>query len=158
MQRESGRPAAGSKPCATGELAFPWRPPDDPAWLDAQIAAGKTLGLDPACARAACERLGTAVVHLHTHLRSSPSLAQRIVVSAPICLGEAVHAVTCEMAVNLDDVLRRRLAIALTAPPDAAAVQTVARTIAPHLAWTDAYADAEAAAWCRQRDAAESWR
>jgi glycerol-3-phosphate dehydrogenase len=158
VQRASDRPAAGSRSCATGELAFPWRPPDDPAWLETQIAAGKTLGLDPACARAAAERLGTAVIHLHARLRTTPQLATRIVASAPICLGEAVHAVTGEMALNLDDVLRRRLAIALTAPPDAEAVQRVARAIAQHLAWTDAHAEAAAAAWCRQRDTAESWR
>jgi glycerol-3-phosphate dehydrogenase len=144
--------------CSTHDLPLPWLPPDDPAWLDAQIAIGTQLGLDPATARNAAERLGTAVVHLHERLRSAPDLAQRIVAAAPICLGAAVHAVTHEMALTLDDVLRRRLAISLTAPPDDDVVRHVAMTIAPVLGWDESRADAEAATWCRKRERAESWR
>jgi glycerol-3-phosphate dehydrogenase len=138
-------------PCATAELPFPWRPAGERSgWLAAQVAAGTAIGLDGDCARTVAERLGACVPALHRRLRADPGLARRIVPGAPVCLGEAVHAVVHEMALDLDDILRRRLALALTAPPSAEAVLAVANAVAPVLGWTPEQAAAEAVGWSRR--------
>jgi glycerol-3-phosphate dehydrogenase len=156
IERLLSRPVTA---CATAELPFPWRPPrDGAAWLAEQAATGAALGLDPATARAAALRLGTAVTALHHRLRAAPHLARRIVARAPACLGEAVHAVTAEMAHDLDDILRRRLALALTAPPNDEEVHALATAIAPDLGWSPARAAEEATSWSRSHRAAGTWR
>nr|MBA3710793.1 glycerol-3-phosphate dehydrogenase [Planctomycetota bacterium] len=76
-----------------------------------------------------------------------PVLCGRISAHAPFCLGEAVHAVTSEMALSLDDVLRRRVPLAILARLDRQQVTAVSQAIAPHLGWTHEHALEEAWRW-----------
>jgi glycerol-3-phosphate dehydrogenase len=110
-----GRPPA---PCATVRRRFPWCPEAPWAeWSAAQQAAGARLGLDPDVAAACARRYGGTLGLLHARLRREPELAARIVPGLPFCLAEIAHAVEHEMAIDLDDVLRRRVPVRILAKP-----------------------------------------
>ena len=113
-----GRRSLGS---ATAERPFPWRPAgawDD--WQEQMIADGCALGLDAEVARTAASRFGTQLGRVHARLRGHPWLAARIAPHAPFCLAELAHAISDEMAISDQDVLRRRVPIDILAPLDPA--------------------------------------
>ena len=67
-----------------------------------------------------------------------PSLGEPLVPGLPYLRAEAVHAVTAEMALSVDDVLTRRTRARLQDRRAAlAAAESVAVLIAPHLGWND---------------------
>ena len=83
-------------------------------------------------------RHGDEVDALHRLMTTDPTLAEPLVPGLPYLKCEAVHAVTNEMAVSLDDVLTRRTrARLLDRRACVAAAPEVARLIAPHLGWSD---------------------
>jgi glycerol-3-phosphate dehydrogenase len=113
-----GRPALA---CATARRPFPWRPRGDwRGWWARAAAAGVGAGLDPEVAVAAARRYGTTVAALHRRLRRDPGGAVRIHPAYPFCGAELAHAVNQEMALTEDDVLRRRVPLAILAADDAA--------------------------------------
>jgi glycerol-3-phosphate dehydrogenase len=67
---------------------------------------------------------------------------------------DAVHACTHEGALDLDDVLTRRLRVSIEVPDRGrAAAAAVAPVVAPALGWSDARAADEVARYVRLRDA-----
>jgi glycerol-3-phosphate dehydrogenase len=82
-------------------------------------------------------------VRLFEQVRQAPELARRIVPQAPFCLAEAVHAVREEMATTLEDVLRRRIPLALLCRLADEDLQEVSRLVAGELGWTDERRDRE---------------
>ena len=105
-----------SPSCPTRDRPLPWAPsgPWEP-WLAQQSECGMALGLDRETATACAERFGTTVALLHARLRADPTLAARIVPEAPFCRAELDHAHAEEMACNEQDVLRRRVPLAILA-------------------------------------------
>nr|MBA2479242.1 glycerol-3-phosphate dehydrogenase [Planctomycetota bacterium] len=80
-------------------------------------------------------------------VRERPELAGRIHADAPFCAAEAVYAAHAEMALSLDDVLRRRVPVAILARLDRTTVTGIALAIAPALGWTIPRAKQEALVW-----------
>lgn len=81
-------------------------------------------------------RFGTLASELPLH---DPAMLEPLVPGLPYVRGEAVYAVTHEMARDLDDVLTRRTrARLLDRDATVAAAADVAALIAPHLGWDDA--------------------
>jgi glycerol-3-phosphate dehydrogenase len=85
---------------------------------------------------------------------SDPALAAPIAGAECYLRAEAVHAVTHQGALDLDDVLARRMRIAIeVADQGRAAAADVAPLIAPLLGWSPQRSEDEVARFVRLRDA-----
>ena len=83
-------------------------------------------------------RHGADAVAIRRLVADDPSLGEPLVPGLPYLRAEAVHAVTAEMALSVDDVLTRRTRARLQDRRAAlAAAESVAVLIAPHLGWND---------------------
>jgi glycerol-3-phosphate dehydrogenase len=133
--RDWGRPV-GLSP--TAERPFPWCP-EEPfeEWLEATVRRSVGLGLDRETAASCALRYGSRVDRVLEHVESSPGLARRIVPDAPFCLAEAVHAIREEMAITLEDVLRRRIPLTLLCRVCDESLQEVASLVGRELDWTE---------------------
>jgi glycerol-3-phosphate dehydrogenase len=101
-------------------------------------------------------RHGDRIVDVLDLIAADPSLAEPLHPSARQLRAEAVIAVTHEGARDLDDILVRRLRIALDLPERGLEVlQDVVPLVAPHLGWND---DATPAHVQRYRDGAGQLR
>ena len=103
-------------------------------------------------------RHGAESAVLNDMMGRDPALAEPLVPGLPYLKCEAVHAVTAEMAVSLDDVLTRRTrARLLDRRASLAAAPGVAALIAPHLGWDEHEVAAQVAQFrdeCAREDAA----
>jgi glycerol-3-phosphate dehydrogenase len=85
---------------------------------------------------------------------ADPQLASPIAGAERYLRAEAMHAVTHQGALDLDDVLARRMRIAIEVPDRGrAAAADVAPLIAPLLGWSDERTSEEVARYVRLRDA-----
>ena len=112
----------------TASHPFPWTPDgtfDD--WLDVSVGQGERLGLDPGAARSLALRHGRNVDRVHSLLTAEPALAARITPPCPLVMAEVVHAVRHEMALSAEDVLRRRVPVAILASTDTHALAEATR-------------------------------
>ena len=136
--------AAGGRP--TADRPLPWCPEgrfDD--WLRSTVAAGRALGLDQATAHHLALRHGRRAPAVHERLRADRALAERLAPTAPFCRAEVIHAAHSEMALGLDDILRRRLPVAILARPDRAWAADAAALAGDALGWDDARRETECA-------------
>ena len=112
----------------TGSHPFPWTPDGVFAdWLNDAVGRAEQLGLDPEAARSIALRHGRNVDRLHTLLAAEPALAARISPACPLVMAEVVHAARHEMAATAEDVLRRRVPVAILASTDSAAIAAATR-------------------------------
>lgn len=101
-------------PSRTQQLALPGTPPQRfERWQPAALAALGARGVDAEAARWMSLRHGTQVDALLGLIDADPTLAARIDADAPFVLAEAVHAVRHEMALSVDDIVRRRMPLTL---------------------------------------------
>jgi glycerol-3-phosphate dehydrogenase len=144
-----------SGPPRTGDRLLPWAPagPFHP-WLGRMAATGAALGLAPGDAATLARRHGTTVAALHARIAADPRLGQRLHPQAPFLRAELVHAVSAEMACTLDDVLRRRVPLAITARLDPGLVERLAQELAESFGWSATAASAAAAQWWHRHGAA----
>jgi glycerol-3-phosphate dehydrogenase len=120
---------------------------------DAVDAAARDLGGSVAASRTAAVALigggeqGQA-------LAADPALAEPIPGSERHRMAEAVHACTHQGALDLDDILSRRMRVSIeVADRGRAAAAAVAPLVAPVLGWSDARAAEEVERYVRLRDA-----
>jgi len=103
-------------------------------------------------------RHGTRHTMIDDLVRRDPSLGRPLVDGLPYLRAEAVHAVTHEMALGLDDVLSRRTrALLFDRAGTRRAARSVAELIAPYLGWDVSRVDTEVAAFheiCDHEEAA----
>jgi glycerol-3-phosphate dehydrogenase len=79
-------------------------------------------------------------------VRADQSLGQRAVSDRPDLVAEFVHAVEHEMACSIDDVLSRRVPLALRSRErDGEVLRTVAAILASRLGWDQTRLEAEIA-------------
>jgi glycerol-3-phosphate dehydrogenase len=110
-------------PGRTAREPLPWAPAGPfPTWLDATSRAGEAVGFDPEVAASLAWRYGSSVDLVHDLARQDPSRAARVSPGSPFSIAEVVHAVRGEMARSLDDVVRRRVPVALVGGGDAASI------------------------------------
>lgn len=136
VERMLGRTPSG---CATDDRPFPWAP-EAPFgdWSVATCAAGTALGLDPETAAACARRYGSRIELLWSLLRENPEHAARIDPELPFCMAEPLFAVRHEMALDLADVLRRRVPLMLLGSPPDDRLATIAGLVAGEAGWDDA--------------------
>jgi glycerol-3-phosphate dehydrogenase len=85
---------------------------------------------------------------------ADPALAAPLPGGGRHVAAEAVHACTHQGALDLDDILSRRMRVAIEVPDRGrAAASAVAPLVAPVLGWSDARAADEVARYVRLRDA-----
>lgn len=114
-------------PGLTAGRRFPWCPPGSwTEWLADTTAEGIRLGLDGETAVACARRHGVGVAGLFKRLRAHPAEVSRVAAAAPFCRAELVHAVEHEMACSVEDVLRRRVPLAILGGADGPLHQAVA--------------------------------
>jgi glycerol-3-phosphate dehydrogenase len=127
-----------SGPYFTEYLPLPGAPEREgpgpkPPWL----SRAAKLGLDPQTIDHLNHRYGADVTALLDLLSAEPQLSQRIVADQPYIEAEVVHAVRSEMALTLEDVLRRRLQLFYEATDGGLpATARLAARIGSELGWT----------------------
>ncbi|HUZ84061.1 MAG TPA: glycerol-3-phosphate dehydrogenase/oxidase [Gaiellales bacterium] len=111
-------------------------------------------GVDPALAELVRLRHGGCADEVFALAAADPALAAPIDAATGHLAAEAVHACTHQGALDLDDILSRRMRIAIEmADRGRTAAAAVAPLVAPHLGWDPDRAAAEVAGYVRLRDA-----
>jgi glycerol-3-phosphate dehydrogenase len=124
------RLGGGLASSTTDSHPFPWAPDGIFAdWLEGAVGRGEQLGLDPDAARSIALRHGRNVDRVHTLLAAEPALAMRISPACPLVMAEVVHAARDEMAATAEDVLRRRVPVAILAGNDSTALAAATRLV-----------------------------
>jgi glycerol-3-phosphate dehydrogenase len=134
--RRLGRRRPAGAPTATTPL--PRSPAGDPAeWLEKMADRGVALGMDVETARNCVLRYGASVPSLFALVRDEPALGKRLLRDLPFCRAEIVFGAAREMAVHLEDLLRRRLPLMLLTAPNRVLAEEAASLAAPILGWND---------------------
>ncbi|MGH8481297.1 MAG: FAD-dependent oxidoreductase, partial [Nevskiaceae bacterium] len=123
-------------PSRTARQPLPGAPPaDEPfeRWQDAMIPLLKQRGVDAECARALTLRLGTRIGRIAELIHEDPRWAGRLSSSTTLVVAEAILAIRDEMALSLEDVVRRRVPIALLERIEGLRIKELAELLAPHL-------------------------
>ena len=116
-----------------------WAPDRDEAtWLADMEAAGRKAGLDERAARWLAKRHGAQTPAVLALIADKPSLARRLHPDAPFVRAEVVFAATHEMAITLDDILRRRMPLTLMTQPAEAVVADACDLAGDVLGWSAA--------------------
>jgi glycerol-3-phosphate dehydrogenase len=123
-------------PCRTAEVPLPGGagfPPGDAAEEEPQTREEHIR-----------RRYGAMAGEVAAIVRGDESLGERAVSDRPDLLAEIVHAVECEMACSIDDVLSRRVPLALRSRERGGAVlHTVAAILAKRFGWDDVRLETE---------------
>jgi glycerol-3-phosphate dehydrogenase len=118
-----------------GSPAEPWQ-----EFLSAFLARASAVGIPEATATHLASAYGEDADDLLSRFAEQPALAQPISPPLPYTLGEIDHVIASEMALTLDDVMRRRLHLTYEMNDGGASVaDTVARHMAglPELGWDE---------------------
>lgn len=102
-----------------------------PVWLESEEIQRLVREYGPNCRR------------LLEYVKEDPSLAHPLSPSDPVLGAEVIHALRCEMAQTLIDVVKRRTALGAAGPPNEAAIQSCAQLCARELGWDEARQAAE---------------
>lgn len=115
VQRSLGQRRHASR---TDAQPLPGTPAVDFAsWQTQTVKELMQRGVDEAAAQTLCLRHGTGLSAITALIAEQPAWAQRLHPELPFIAAEAVHAVRAEMALSVDDVLRRRVPLDLLARP-----------------------------------------
>ena len=102
-------------------------------------------------------RHGACADEVRQLVDADPALNAPLAEGLGYLAAEAVHAVTHQGALDLDDILSRRTRVSIEAPDRGrAAAAAIAPLVAPHLGWSEARATDEVDRYRRLRDAEEA--
>lgn len=139
------------EPCATRKRPLLWVPQGDYAvWSATASARATQLGIDPESAKWLLRRHGKRVDEIFRSIEEDPALAGRIVATVPFIHADLRFCARTEMAVHLDDLLRRRMPLLILAKLDESALRRLAATVAAAMGWDAAAMDREIEI-CRHR-------
>ena len=126
-------------PCATRNRTFPWAPEADYArWFVAASTQAAQLGIDPESAKWLIRRHGKRVGEVFRIIEGDPRLAERIVSALPFIHADLLFCARDEMAMHLDDLLRRRMPLLILAKLDENDLRRIAGTVAVTMGWDEA--------------------
>lgn len=106
-------------------------------WRKQALAANREAGMDADMAAWSIFRFGTAAAALREIMSATPAMAARLVADLPFSRAEVVHTARTEMVVHLDDIIRRRIPVAILSRLDTASLENIARLAAPELGWDE---------------------
>ena len=121
------------KPCASANLRFPWAP--DAGIMAAASIRAKRLNIDPECALWLLRRHGKWVDAVFDLVENNPLLAERILPALPLIHADLLYCASNEMAVHLQDLLRRRMPLAILARLELKQLGRLAVLVAPAMGW-----------------------
>jgi glycerol-3-phosphate dehydrogenase len=125
-------------PCATKDRIFPWAPETDFAeWSVAATAQAAQFGIDAECAKWLIRRHGGRTAQVLRSIEGDPRLAERIVATLPFIYADLLFCARNEMAVHLDDLLRRRMPLLILAKLTDGTLRRIAETVASTLGWDE---------------------
>jgi glycerol-3-phosphate dehydrogenase len=131
VDRAAGKLGRKAGPCRTAEVPLPGGadfPPGDAAEHEPESREEHIR-----------RRYGSVAGEVAALVRGDESLGRRAVSDRPDLVAEIVHAVEYEMACSIDDVLGRRVPIALRSRErEGDVIETVGRILAKCLGWEDA--------------------
>jgi glycerol-3-phosphate dehydrogenase len=121
-------------PSRTAHQPLPGAPEEEfERWQSAMIPLLKQRGVDSACATALTLRYGTRIGRIAELIQEEPRWAQRLSPSTTLVVAEAILAVRDEMALSLEDVIRRRVPLALLERIEGFRIKELADLLAPQL-------------------------
>lgn len=130
--------------CQTEDRLFPWAPEESwPDWRKAKLQKMADLGIAGDIAEELVERYGNRLNAVLDIIVEKPVLASRVDGNIPFCQAELIYAVRHEMAVTLEDVLRRRVPVLLLSMPEETKIQEYAGLVADELGWDERRKQAE---------------
>ncbi|CAG0940115.1 glycerol-3-phosphate dehydrogenase [Gallionellaceae bacterium] len=137
-------------PCQTKGKLFPWAPQENySAWSVAAGAQASRLGIDPESAKWLIRRHGKRVTDIFRSIEDDSHLAERVMPALPFIQADLLWSARNEMAVHLDDLLRRRMPLLILARLTESDLRRLANAVAPTLAWDEAALNKEIAACYR---------
>lgn len=137
--------------CATKTRPFPWAPESDfTRWSADLTAQAGQFGIDAECAKWLIRRHGKRADEILHGLAGDPRLAERIVPALPFIYADLLFCARSEMAVHLDDLLRRRMPLLILAKLSEDTLRSIAESVASTLGWDAAAIDLEVAS-CLKR-------
>ena len=126
-------------PCATKGRPFPWAPEQIfSEWSASVTAQADQLGLDVETAKWLIRRHGKRAGEVLRGIAGDPRLAERIVPALPFIYADLLYCARNEMAVHLDDLLRRRMPLLILAKLEDSTLQRIAEFVAPAMDWDEA--------------------
>ncbi len=138
-------------PCATKDRRFPWAPETDFAeWSVTINAQAKRLGIAPEITKWLMRRHGIRVEQVLRSMEGDPRLAERIVPELPFIYADLLLCACDEMAIHLDDLLRRRMPLLILAKLTEDTLRRIANIVAAAMGWDEAAINREVSS-CRQR-------
>jgi glycerol-3-phosphate dehydrogenase len=127
------------KDCATRYRTFPWAPEADYArWFVAASTRAAQLGIDEDSAKWLIRRHGKRIDEVLHLVENTPHLAERIVPALPFIYADLLYCARNEMAIHLDDLLRRRMPLLILARLDESTLRRLAETVASAMGWDEA--------------------
>jgi glycerol-3-phosphate dehydrogenase len=136
--------------CTTGSRKLPWAPEEDFArWSAAVMSRAMQLGVDQDSAQWLMRRHGKRADEVLHCIAAEPRLAERIVAGLSFIHADLLYCARNEMAVHLDDLLRRRMPLLILAKLSDETLRRIAATVADAMGWDEAAVDREIAS--RQR-------
>jgi glycerol-3-phosphate dehydrogenase len=126
-------------PCPTKGLRFPWAPnvAFEP-WSSAIHDRADQFGIPPDIASWLIRRHGRHVDEVLAMIETNPELSRRIVPELPLIYSDLLFCARTEMAVTLEDLLRRRMPLMLLARLSGDTLRRVAEAVAPIMGWDEA--------------------
>ena len=125
--------------CPTRGRRFPWLPEAEySVWLAAAATRADELGVDPESAGWLIRRHGKRVGEIFCHIENNRHLAERILPALPFIHADLLFCARHEMAVHLDDLLRRRMPLLILAKLDESTLRRLAETVAAAMGWDEA--------------------
>lgn len=137
-------------PCASKDRMFPWAPEDNyAAWSGSVSEQAVKLGIDAQSAKWLIRRHGKRVTEILKEIKSNPELAKRITPAAPFIVADLLFSARNEMAVHLDDLLRRRMPLIILNKFGENELYRLATLVSAELGWDEARISHEVAACSR---------
>lgn len=126
-------------PCATRNRMFPWAPKQDyAAWQVKVGAQASRLGIDRESAKWLIRRHGRRVVEVLQMVEDQAGLAGRITPELPFIFADLLYCARAEMAIHLEDLLRRRMPLSILAKLDESTLRRITEAVTPAMGWDEA--------------------
>lgn len=137
--------------CRTHNRPFPWKPEREyGAWSQAASDEARRLGIDSESAKWLLRRHGKHVDEIFAIIEHEPRFAQRILPALPFVYADLLYCTYSEMAVHLDDLLRRRMPMLILARLSADELRNLAEFVAAAMGWDAGTTEREIALCQRQ--------
>ncbi len=132
--------------CLTASIPFPWvKDTDYPAFASDLLTEANSLGIDEDSLICTLQRHGRRTSQILANCRQNPALTSRINPDLPFIFADLAFCARTEMTVHLDDLIRRRMPLAILAKLSRQGLREIAELAAGILGWDETAIEAEMA-------------